>query len=68
MSENKNKKSQQDKDVEVNAVVRRDDGKDNDMIEVTTPGCCPECLKNVGQEELDMFGGFCEECREDESV
>lgn len=23
---------------------------------------CPECLKNVHQEELDMFGGLCEEC------
>lgn len=23
---------------------------------------CPECLKRVTQEELDMFGGLCEEC------
>ena len=25
---------------------------------------CPECLKVVEQEELDMFGGLCEECAE----
>ena len=25
---------------------------------------CPECLKTTTQEELDLFGGFCEECRE----
>lgn len=23
---------------------------------------CPECLKKTSQEELDMFGGVCEEC------
>lgn len=23
---------------------------------------CPECLESVDQEELDMFGGMCEEC------
>lgn len=23
---------------------------------------CPECLNEVDQEELDMFGGLCEEC------
>ena len=23
---------------------------------------CPECLRKVPQEELDMFGGQCEEC------
>ena len=23
---------------------------------------CPECLKEVTQEELDMFGGVCEDC------
>lgn len=23
---------------------------------------CPECLQDVDQEELDMFGGLCEEC------
>lgn len=23
---------------------------------------CPECLDIVDQEELDMFGGLCEEC------
>jgi len=23
---------------------------------------CPECLKIVNQEELDTFGGLCEEC------
>ena len=23
---------------------------------------CPECLRETDQEELDMFGGFCEEC------
>lgn len=23
---------------------------------------CPECLQPTPQEELDMFGGLCEEC------
>ena len=23
---------------------------------------CPECLKPVDQQELDMLGGLCEEC------
>lgn len=23
---------------------------------------CPECLLPTPQDELDMFGGFCEEC------
>jgi len=23
---------------------------------------CPECLEKTSQDELDMFGGFCEEC------
>jgi len=23
---------------------------------------CPECLSIVGQQELDTFGGLCEEC------
>ncbi len=23
---------------------------------------CPECLNPTPQEELDMFGGLCEEC------
>lgn len=23
---------------------------------------CPECMQEVSQEELDMFGGLCEEC------
>jgi Zn finger protein HypA/HybF involved in hydrogenase expression len=23
---------------------------------------CPECLNTVEQDELDMFGGLCEEC------
>lgn len=23
---------------------------------------CPECLLTASQEELDMFGGLCEEC------
>ena len=23
---------------------------------------CPECLENTAQEELDMFGGLCENC------
>lgn len=23
---------------------------------------CPECLEEVTQEELDTFGGLCEEC------
>ena len=40
------------------------DASKDEIIEVTTPGCCPECLRNVGKEELAMFGGFCEECRE----
>lgn len=26
---------------------------------------CPECLANVTQEELDMFGGLCEDCSGD---
>ena len=26
---------------------------------------CPECLEDVTQDELDMFGGVCENCRED---
>lgn len=25
---------------------------------------CPECCKQVYQEELNTFGGFCENCRE----
>ena len=25
---------------------------------------CPECLNRVTQEELDMFGGWCETCTE----
>jgi len=24
---------------------------------------CPECLRPTDQEELDMFGGVCENCR-----
>lgn len=27
---------------------------------------CPECLQEVEQEELDMFGGICETCSEDD--
>lgn len=23
---------------------------------------CPECLQTCSQDELDMFGGLCEEC------
>lgn len=23
---------------------------------------CPECLEETAQEELNVFGGFCEEC------
>jgi len=23
---------------------------------------CPECMEETSQEELDMFGGLCEEC------
>ncbi len=23
---------------------------------------CPECMNPISQEELDMFGGLCEEC------
>lgn len=26
--------------------------------------CCPECMAIVPQEELDMFGGLCEECNQ----
>lgn len=26
---------------------------------------CPECLTQTTQDELDMFGGFCEVCYED---
>ena len=26
---------------------------------------CPECLEWVEQEELDMFGGWCETCAEE---
>lgn len=26
---------------------------------------CPECMENVRQEELDMFGGWCEVCTEE---
>ena len=26
---------------------------------------CPECFLKVEQDELDAFGGFCENCRED---
>jgi len=26
------------------------------------PLVCPECLNLVSQDELDMFGGLCEEC------
>jgi len=26
---------------------------------------CPECLKKVMQEELDMVGGWCETCYEE---
>lgn len=37
--------------------------KDDEIIEVTTPEYCPECLRGVGQEELDLFNGVCEECR-----
>ncbi len=27
-----------------------------------TKAKCPECLEEVYQEELDTFGGLCEEC------
>ena len=40
---------------------KREERKKDDIVEVTTPGCCPECLEFVGQDELDMFGGFCED-------
>ena len=23
---------------------------------------CPECMEETSQDELDMFGGLCEEC------
>ncbi len=26
---------------------------------------CPECTKMIYQHELDMFGGVCEDCREE---
>lgn len=26
---------------------------------------CPECMEKVEQEELDMFGGLCENCATD---
>ncbi len=26
---------------------------------------CPECIKKIEQEELDMFGGLCENCTTD---
>lgn len=33
-------------------------------MSITQAVRCPECLREVEQEELDIFGGFCENCRE----
>lgn len=30
--------------------------------ETTEPIKCPECMSVTTQEELDTFGGLCEEC------
>jgi len=32
------------------------------MLPIEDKKQCPECLKWVYEEELDMFGGVCEEC------
>lgn len=31
-------------------------------MENTIEPTCPECLQPTPQDELDMFGGLCEEC------
>lgn len=32
------------------------------MSEQNEQDRCPECLEYVGIDELEMFGGLCEEC------
>lgn len=32
------------------------------MTKEPEPTTCPECLQPTHQEELNMFGGLCEEC------
>lgn len=29
-----------------------------------TENRCPECFNDVGKDELEMFGGYCESCHE----
>jgi len=37
-------------------------GKNVDLANVSNSVECPECMEKVEQEELDMFGGLCENC------
>ena len=40
----------------------KDDESLEEYLDRTKLVECPECLKKVNQDELDTFGGVCEEC------
>lgn len=41
------------------------EAKNGDLSIVSNSVECPECMEKVKQEELDMFGGLCENCTTD---
>lgn len=50
-----------------NAVLNASEGDEKTMFmtdKYILDQECPECLEFVGQQELDTFGGVCENCNE----
>jgi hypothetical protein len=39
-----------------------EDEKQNPEEQVDEKSICPECTNPTNQEELELFGGYCEDC------